>query len=156
MRFPVVTRLKHVLLVGIVAVASLAAVTGTASAATNVLSNTVVVCGGVSSSPAGDGALTLHYCGHNYTCYYHDLCLYRGGRFEAYFKCQTVINPTSTTAYGWAWNNESSGTAASKATFSARPGYTGGSLLAPWPGMFSSFHAAVYWRGVASFHTCFD
>lgn len=146
MRFPVVSPFKHLVLVGIVTVAAFAALTGTASATYVTSTTTAVGCGGVSSSPAGNGALTLHYCGHNYICYYHDLCLYRGGRFEAYFKCQTV-NPQTATALGWSWNNQSS---TGTATFFTRSGWS------PYPKFLQTAQKAygINWRGVSSFRTC--
>ena len=50
-----------------------------------------------------NNALRLTWNGNTYTCYYGDLCLYRGG-YQTYYACQTVTNTVDTA--GWEINNQ--------------------------------------------------
>jgi hypothetical protein len=139
MHFPVGSRLKHLSLVAVGTAATFLALAGSASAAS-------VVGGSLPhQTDAGNGAITLTYGGHSYICYRGDLCVYRGGHYEAYYACRTVTN--TATADGWAVNNQFG--AGSTATFYSRPGsgFTTANLGADDLGV-------AHWRGIRSFRVC--
>jgi hypothetical protein len=138
MRSPLVSRLKQLSLVGIATTATFLVLGGSASATTSPIGPRVPT-----QTNGGNGALILHWHGHSYTCYRGDLCVWRGGRFESYYKCRTVAN--ATTADGWAVNNQYG--AGGTATFYGRPGWFTDNLP-------RGASAIIYWRGVRAFRIC--
>jgi hypothetical protein len=127
-------RPRHVVVALVTAVLATMTFAGPASAAT--VGSTITV------THLSNNALRITYAGHSYICYYGDLCIYRGGSYEAYYACRTVAN--STTSNGWAINNQygSGGTA----TFYARSGSNGS--------LGVNRAAGVYWANVKSFRIC--
>jgi hypothetical protein len=136
---PTVSRRKQLSLAAIATAATFVALVGSASATSSPIGAPVPT-----QRNAKNGALILRYRGHSYTCYRGDLCVWRGGRYEAYYKCRTVAN--ATTSDGWAVNNQygAGGTAA----FYGRPGWVPVEYLRP------GVSAIIHWRGVRAFRVC--
>jgi hypothetical protein len=89
-----------------------------------------------------NNALQLNYNGHNYICYYGDLCIYRG-QYQTYYVCQSVGN--SYTADGWSVNNQFG--SGGVARFIGRNG-------APnWNQPINTAYG-IHWNNVKSITTC--
>jgi hypothetical protein len=135
--------LKHLSLAGTATAVTVVALAGSAAATPDAVSPLPRVVN------AGKGAFELLYPGHKPICYYHDLCVYRGGRFYAYFKCQTVTPSDSVTSTGWVFNNETPGTTAKFTGYAVGEGPKSLSLL---PNTKTA--VAVNWRVFTHFRTC--
>ena len=90
-----------------------------------------------------NNALQLSYGGKNYICYYGDLCVYRGGHYSTYYKCQTVSN--STTSNGWFVNNQTPGGTA-KFYYTSSEYYGFGPSQRCW--------YLIQWKYYIKFRTC--
>ena len=90
-----------------------------------------------------NNALRLTWNGHTYTCYYGDLCLYRGG-YQTYYACQTVTNTVETS--GWEINNQYG--SGGRTWFYGR---NGAPSIYEDPG---SPPYEIYWHYVGSIKTC--
>lgn len=90
-----------------------------------------------------NNALRLTWNGHTYTCYYGDLCLYRGG-YQTYYACQTVTNTVETA--GWEINNQYG--SGGRTWYYGRNGAPTIYEDPGWP------PSEIYWHYVGSIKTC--